>query len=189
MLSIAEPSPAALDRLVARQHGQPFSYPDVGATPTSVPNGHRNGRQVVELGRGEAVFERASQGLRTWQAHRRAGVHVHPADAPLEEGVDVVLAVRVAHVWSTVACRLVYVLEEPTRFGFAYGTLPDHVLEGEEAFTVERDDTDLVRFVVSAFFRPRGPIMAAVGPLVFRLDQQLVRRYLRGMQQHVTDPA
>lgn len=76
--------------------------------------------------------------------------------------------------------------DHPTRRGFAYGTLPHHVIEGEESFSVERDEAEVVRFVVSAFLRPRWPLMRAAGPVVHGLDQRLVHRYLRGLHEHVT---
>ena len=45
-------------------------------------------------------------------------------------------------------CRVVYVIDEPSRRGFAYGTLPGHPESGEEAFIVEIDETDEVWFSV-----------------------------------------
>lgn len=189
MFSVVKPSSDVLDALLGEQSREELSYAYVGATRSSLPYGYRLGRRVVGLGDGAGVFERASEGLRRWQAHLRAGVGVRPADAGLEEGLAVVLAVPVAFVHVTVACRIVYVIDEPRRFGFAYGTLPHHVIEGEEVFIIERDEADAVRFVVSAFFRPRGPVMAAGAPLVHALDQRLVGRYLRGLQQHVAEQA
>jgi uncharacterized protein (UPF0548 family) len=186
VFSVLRPSPAALEAILREQRDEAFTYPDVGATRGRLPGGYRHGRQVVELGRGEDVFVRAAEGLRRWQAHRGAGVHVPPADAAVEPGTTVVVAVPLAVVHVTVACRVVYLTDEPTRSGFAYGTLPHHVIEGEEAFVVERDDTDVVRFAVTAFFRPRGRLIAAGGPLVHVLDQLLVRRYLSGLRRHVS---
>jgi uncharacterized protein (UPF0548 family) len=63
-------------------------------------------------------------------------------------------------VWWTNAARVVYTIDEPEeplpRFGFAYGTLPDHVESGEERFLVEWDrETDQVSFDILAFSRPR----------------------------------
>ncbi len=184
--SILEPSSAVLGALGREQSGQGFSYPDVGATRGAWPPGYRHCRHEVELGRGEGVFDQASEGLRRWQAHLRSGARVQPEDTAVE-GLTVIIAVRIAFVWASVACRIVYVTEQARRRGFAYGTLPHHVVEGEEAFHVERDDADVVRFVVSAFLRPRGPVLSAAGPVVHAVDQQLVRRYLRGLQAHVGD--
>lgn len=188
MVSLREPRLARLDALVAEQSGQPFSYGAVGATRSSPPEGYRHARRAVELGDGPAAFERAVEGLRRWQAHRGSGVKVRPPDAGPEEGLTVVLAVPVALVWVTVACRVVYVVDEPGRFGFAYGTLPHHVIEGEESFVVERDAAGPVRFVVTAFLRPRGRVLGAAGPVVMGLDQYLVGRYLRALRELSREP-
>jgi uncharacterized protein (UPF0548 family) len=49
----------------------------------------------------------------------------------------------------------VYVIDEPDRFGFAYGTLPQHAESGEERFSVEyHPDTDEVWYDIYAFSRP-----------------------------------
>lgn len=40
-------------------------------------------------------------------------------------------------VWSLNAARIVYVVDEPRRFGCAYETLPGHVERGEERFLIE----------------------------------------------------
>jgi len=50
--------------------------------------------------------------------------------------------------------RVVYVIDEPTRRGFAYGTLPGHPESGEEAFVVEHRDDDSVWLTIRAFSRP-----------------------------------
>ncbi|MEO5534448.1 MAG: DUF1990 domain-containing protein [Pseudolysinimonas sp.] len=50
--------------------------------------------------------------------------------------------------------RIVYVIDEPTRRGFGYGTLPGHPESGEEAFVVERRDDDSVWLTIRAFSRP-----------------------------------
>ena len=65
----------------------------------------------------------------------------------------------------TVPCEIVYVLDEPNRAGFGYGTLPGHVQRGEEAFLVERDQQDRVWFRVTAFSRPARWITVLGGPL------------------------
>ena len=53
-----------------------------------------------------------------------------------------------------VPARVVYVVDEPLRKGFAYGTLPGHPESGEEAFIVEYRDDDSVWLTIRAFSRP-----------------------------------
>ncbi len=83
----------------------------------------------------------------------------------------------------TAAARIVYVVDEPNRYGFAYGTLPHHPVAGEEAFLVEQDDRGNVNFVIEVFSRPRHPL-ARLGKPVSRLVQKrTTRKYLQGMLQ------
>ena len=47
-------------------------------------------------------------------------------------------------------CRVASVVDEPNRFGFAYGTLPIHPEQGEQSFIVERDEGGKVTFTLRA---------------------------------------
>jgi uncharacterized protein (UPF0548 family) len=60
--------------------------------------------------------------------------------------------------------QVVYVVQEPARRGFAYGTLPGHLESGEEAFVIERHDDDTVTFTITAFSRPATLLARAAGP-------------------------
>jgi uncharacterized protein (UPF0548 family) len=77
--------------------------------------------------------------------------------------------------------RVIYLVDEPRRKGFAYGTLAGHPLRGEELFVVERHDDDSVWLAVRYFARPANRWWWAVYPLV-RLGQAIMlRRYLRAL--------
>ena len=84
-------------------------------------------------------------------------------------------------------CRIVAVVDEPDRCGFAYGTLPTHPEEGEEAFLVVRYDNGAVRFDVEGVSRPRMPLARLVSPLADRLQDAAVHRYLAAMQRAVAE--
>jgi uncharacterized protein (UPF0548 family) len=49
-----------------------------------------------------------------------------------------ILSLGVAAIRLRAPCRIVYVIDEPDRRGFAYGTLPGHPERGEEAFIISR---------------------------------------------------
>ena len=77
-----------------------------------------------------------------------------------------------------VPCRVVYVVDEPTRQGFAYGTLPGHPERGEEALVIDRNDDGSVSFSVTAFSR-HATLLTRLGGPVGRLAQNFVtERYL-----------
>lgn len=46
--------------------------------------------------------------------------------APIRAGTDVAVMVNHIGFWSLNACRIVYVVEDERRYGFAYGTLEGH---------------------------------------------------------------
>ncbi len=75
--------------------------------------------------------------------------------------------------------RVVFVVDEPTRRGAAFGTLPGHPLAGEELFVVERREDYSVWLTVRIFSRPAGPLWTAALPALRLVQALFVRRYLR----------
>jgi len=78
-------------------------------------------------------------------------------------------------------CRVVYVVDEPRRRGFAYGTLAGHQESGEEAFMIEHHDDDSVSFKVTAFSRPATRLAKIAGPLGAVVQRRITARYLRSL--------
>ena len=88
-------------------------------------------------------------------------------------------------VWAVAPCRIVYVVDEADRFGFAYGTLPGHPEQGEEAFIVEsRADGD-VRFSVTAFSRPAGTVAKLGAPITRMIQRRVTAGYLNALREYV----
>jgi uncharacterized protein (UPF0548 family) len=118
----------------------------VDAQPTVVPRGLLRGGPLADgfelrrtLGRDPAAFERARAALRSL-APQRSISEVAPVEARVEVGATVVAALGIGPVHVLAIDRIVEVVDEPDRYGFAYVTLPGHVLRGEEAFLLERTD-------------------------------------------------
>jgi uncharacterized protein (UPF0548 family) len=78
-------------------------------------------------------------------------------------------------------CRVVYLINEPGKRGFAYGTLPGHPERGEEAFLIEQHHDGTVSFIITAFSRPATPLARAVGPAGRVIQRHLTARYLRAL--------
>jgi uncharacterized protein (UPF0548 family) len=77
--------------------------------------------------------------------------------------------------------RVIYVIDEPNRRGFAYGTIAGHPEDGEERFVVERRDDGSVWLTVSSFSRPASKLWWMLYP-VLRLQQRwYTNRYLRSL--------
>lgn len=156
-----------------------LTYSERGATAGRLPEGYHHLERQVGLGTGRDVFERAAAALMSWQVHRGAGLKV-TADGDARPGLRVVSRLAPG---MTAPCRVVYVIDEPGRRGFAYGTLRGHPESGEESFVVTIDKDDRVLFTVRAFTRPGSFLARAAGP-AGRVAQRLVaERYLRAMRR------
>ena len=168
---------------------EPLTYDEVGATLAGVdlPPGRHHQHHSVVLGHGGDVFVAAADGLRRWQPQRGSGFFVVPEDPPLAMGTDVAVMIPLGPVRALVPCRVVGVVDEEHRFGFAYGTLPGHPERGEESFVVVQEADGTVRFEVTAFSKPAGLVLKLAGPISNRVQEMAGRRYLRAMVDAVAD--
>lgn len=71
---------------------------------------------------------------------------------------------------------------EADRRGFAYGTLPAHPEQGEEAFHLERHGSRLL-FKVHAFSRPRLALARIGAPAARAMQVKMNKAYLRVMRE------
>lgn len=152
-----------------------FNYSEIGATRGVLPHGYHHLNRSRVLGTGDQVFDRAVDRLMSWDMHRRAGLHV-VADCPrVAEGGGVVMR----WLGHRIPCRVVYVVDEPDRQGFAYGTLTGHPECGEESFVIGRDPlSGVVTATVIAFSKPGRLSTKLIGPLGRLLQKWMTRRYL-----------
>ena len=82
----------------------------------------------------------------------------------------------------TAPCRVVYVVDEPDRRGFAYGTLTGHPESGEELFTVRHDRRHRRGVCRGDGVLPARHLVEQAGRPLTWLGQQLItRRYLRAV--------
>jgi uncharacterized protein (UPF0548 family) len=96
-------------------------------------------------------------------------------------GDSVVLEIPFGPFHVTAPARVVYVVNDLNRKGFAYGTLPGHPESGEESFIVEQTDDGSVWLEISAFSRPANGFWWLVYP-VLRLSQAYyTRRYFESL--------
>ena len=164
---------------IARLQSAPFSYADVGGTAdlATAPAGHRLLRRTTPVG---CSFEEAADRLMAWQVHEAAGLHVRASARRVAVGE--VVEMRIPWLPGLrIPCRVVRVVDEPDRAGFAYGTLPGHPESGEEAFVVSRAP-DGVRFTITAFSRPATRLARAGGPVTLVGQEYFTRRYLRALR-------
>lgn len=162
VISFRKPSADTLRRVVAAQSTLDYTYPGVGATRACDPEpaGYVVDHTRVELGHGLSIFDRAQAALVRWAQFKLSWLEAFPNDTPIRPGETIIVLARAFGAWWTNAARIVYTIDDRNeslaRFGFAYGTLPDHVERGEERFLIEWDrQTDQVWFDILAYSRPR----------------------------------
>jgi uncharacterized protein (UPF0548 family) len=158
MFCLSKPQRQSILAFISAQRTQKFSYAEVGRSRQQAPQGYTADHNRVNLGQGLETFERAKSAIRQWKMFDMPWIDLCWPITPIEP--EAAVAVLVSHLgfWSMNACRIVYVIDEhgsPERYGFAYGTLPDHMERGEERFTVEFDtDDQTVWYDIYAFSRP-----------------------------------
>jgi uncharacterized protein (UPF0548 family) len=150
---------------------------------SATPRGLKRRHWTTALS-GPDAFERATEALRSWKVHKGAGLAI-AADGPIAVGTNVAFSAPLPLGFVDGTCRIVSVVDEPDRYGFAYGTLPLHPEQGEESFLVARDTDGHVRFDVEGVSRPVQAIARLLPPAADRLQDAAVHRYLSSMQQAV----
>jgi uncharacterized protein (UPF0548 family) len=164
------------------------TYSDVGATLAGgLPQEFRHDRYEAVLGQGHEAYQRAVAGLRTWKAHRLPGIRIFPNQQEIVTGATVVVTLGTPVVAVAVPCRIVSVIDGQTRWGFAYGTLPGHPEQGEEAFIVAIDPDETVRFEIEAFSRPGDPLVRLSGPIGVDIQKSWTAGYLRALKRFVDE--
>jgi uncharacterized protein (UPF0548 family) len=177
-----------MERMVHTLEGAEPTYSDIGATLAGKqPEGFHHDHFEMVLGTGPDVFQRAVKGLKTWEAHRLPGMQVFPQDLEIRPGATVVLTVGTPLAAIAAPCRIVSVIDGQTRWGFAYGTLPGHPEQGEEAFIVSIAPDETVRFEIEAFSRPGDPLVWISGPIGRGIQRGGTGAYLRALKRFVDE--
>lgn len=159
-----------------------LTFREIGASlAAELPTGYRHQSHRVRLGTGQGLFERSAEAVMGWELHHRAGVHPAPGTPPARVGLDVDLTARVGPLSLRAPCRVVAVIDDRARRGFAYGTLAGHPECGEEAFVVRIDHHDTVWLEITAFSRPANWYARLGGPLTHAAQRAATRRYLRAL--------
>jgi uncharacterized protein (UPF0548 family) len=156
----------------------PLTYDEVGATSGPLPAGYHHVQRSAVIGHGRSRFEEAADKGMRWGMLRGAGLRVEATSDVAAVGSEVIV-----HLGPVRApCRVVYVVDEPDRRGFAYGTLPGHAESGEERFLVRYDPaTDEVYAEVVAFSR-HATWWSRLGSPVTSVAQRIITdRYLRAL--------
>ena len=110
-------------------------------------------------------------------------------ETPIQTGEVVAVIAMNLGLWWLNACRIVYVVDETgpiQRYGFAYGTLPDHAEKGEERFLVEWDRASgEVWYDILAFSRPHLLLTWLGYPYIRRVQKRFGRESAAAMLKAV----
>ncbi|MDO3646050.1 DUF1990 family protein [Nocardia mangyaensis] len=162
------------------ERSAPFTYPEVGATRTTMPAGYHRFRRRRRIGHGRDLFDRAAAHIREFGMQKGVDIFDRADTEIAEPGTELTVRLGLGPLVITAPCRVVYVLADPNRSGFAYGTLPGHPEIGEELFAVEYDPADdTVYGLVTAFSRPGTWYVRLGGPAVRMIQRWFAIRYLR----------
>ncbi|WP_134767653.1 DUF1990 domain-containing protein [Nocardioides sp. 1609] len=167
--------------VVAVLQAAPFTYAEVGASATGPQAGYHWLERTASLARRD--FEEASRDLFEWRLHERSGLRVQASDSPLRQGTVVLMHLGLGPASIRIPCRVASVIAEPTRRGFAYGTLPGHPESGEESFVLDQDDSGTITLAITAFSKPASRLARLGGPLGRRVQHTMTTRYLRALDR------
>jgi uncharacterized protein (UPF0548 family) len=173
--------------------GLRFTYDEVGSTQyDETPEGYHRLEYRERIGAGDEVFQRAADALLTWRMHRAAGIPVTATATPPQVGTDslgrlgpgmLIRRLRTrTQLGLAVPCRVVWVVNEPDRIGFAYGTLEGHPEAGEESFLITRDP-DGIYFTVRAYSRGAAWYTRLAGPATRKAQHYAARRYTAALRR------
>lgn len=171
---------SVLDALVETD----LTYPEQerGTTRGKMPDGYDHLSIAADIGEGQLAFDRASNALMQFDMHRRAGLRVEATYPVATPGVTVAQGVGPGIVRVVAGCRVIYTVDEPTRRGFGYGTLPGHPEIGEESFVVELTPSGQVRFALRSFSKPATALGRAALPVGKAVQRFIVVRYVHALR-------
>lgn len=157
----------------------PLTYPDI-ARSTALPHpvGYRSQHRSLRLP-ADVDFATACADLFEWQLQLRAGVRVEASARAVNPDVVADLVLGVGRLAVKAPVRVVTVIDEPTRRGFAYGTLPGHPEAGEEAFWLTMGADGSTTLTIAAFSKSGHLLSRLAGPVGHRVQAVITNRYLR----------
>lgn len=172
------PSDADLTRIADRAVGHATTN-EPGLLNRPLPDGfrHKVWQQTIQ----HDDFDRATNAIREWAGHDAAGISRWPEKPQIAIGETLAIGIPVGPLAVLGTSRIVDVVDEPTRYGFTYATLPHHPADGEESFIIERQPNGPLTVTVTAVWR--GAILAnyLCPPLTDFLQSHAIELYLEGI--------
>jgi uncharacterized protein (UPF0548 family) len=181
MFLLQRPSLETITTFIQSQSQTEFTYAELGATRNGQAcPGYQLDHNRIRLGAGAACYQQAISAIKQWQMFKLGWVELYQPHTPIIVGKTLGVLINHFSFWSLNATRIVYILDEEnqpiSKYGFAYGTLPEHGEKGEERFMVEwHKDDDSVWYDLLALSQPNH-ILAKWGYPVTRYLQKCFAR-------------
>jgi uncharacterized protein (UPF0548 family) len=193
MLSLRKPGKERIDQWLDEQQQRELNYPEIGGSrDPSLLRGYNIDHYSIQLGQGEAAYERAVAAVRELHMWDFDWIQLCWPTRPIAVGTVLATLTRQMGVWFLNACRIVYVIEEDQprhRFGFAFGTIAGHIERGEERFLVEwRPEDDSVWYEILAFSRPAHWLLNLGYPYARRVQKRFGADSLQAIRKVVEAP-
>jgi uncharacterized protein (UPF0548 family) len=165
-----------LDRILRRAQDASPTYDHVGSTLGDVVPPRVQDRRFERLVDGTIAQARAA--LERWSPHDGIRARIVPEGAAPSVDLTVVVVAPFGPLEMAVPDRVVAVVDEADRVGFAYGTLPGHAETGEELFLAEAVAPGRLRLIVRVHARPATTLARLGTPVVVLFQRLAARRYL-----------
>ena len=192
MLISQKPTEAELNSFFLEQSKLDVCYSGVEMTRLgkSGPAQYRRHVADVVLGCGKNTFDDAVQHMKEWHHFALSWILLFPAKPTIAPNTTLLVCANHRWLWSVNACRIIYIIDESSeskkRFGFAYGTLPGHVEQGEERFLIEWDaESDLVRYEILAYSRPNHPLVSVLWPVGVLIQDHFRKESLLALKNRI----
>jgi uncharacterized protein (UPF0548 family) len=179
IFKFSHPTHSELEDIIQAQKDQPVTYTN---SPKGLKGFDHDTNRIL-LGEGTDTFEAAKLAIQSWSMFPGGWARIHNERTPIEINRVVVMTANVLGIWWANASRIVYTVDKPTDFGFAYGTLPHHVETGEELFHVFINEKDEVWYEIKAFSRPRHILPLIFYPIARFFQKKFVKASLSNMKE------
>jgi uncharacterized protein (UPF0548 family) len=167
-----------------------LNYQVVGSTRPSEetwaqqPAGYRRYARTVCVGHGADRWEAVAEAVLDWQVKTRSGFAVEATTGPrrVQLGADYKLIAKIGPVTVCEPVRVVDVVDQPTRRGFAYGTLFGHPVSGEEAFIAHRSLDRRVWLTLRSLTRASRGAWGLAFPALLVAQRYYRHRYMAALR-------
>jgi uncharacterized protein (UPF0548 family) len=181
---------------MVRLGSRALTYDQVGATAVCEAvwgETHPAFRRYEQSALVTAPWEDARSLMFRWAVKSRSGFAVSApdggADPTVIEGASYWLRFGRRPLEVNEPVRVIGVVDEPLRCGFAYGTLDGHPVSGEEAFVLERvAEEGPVQLTIRSLTRPAADgVWRYVFPMLLAAQRVFRNRYLRSLNETGAD--